>query len=208
VRTDVRAEAPVLTAKRARGRILAGSALFIAGFTAVFTATIVLTTGLGQALRIHQRAVDVVVGVAIVLLGLGFLGLVPGLQREVRIRKLPAAGLAGAPVLGAVFALGWVPCIGPTLGAVMGLAFTGGQTGRAVVLAIAYCLGLGLPFLAFALGFRRLLGVFAVLRRNSRWVTRIGGALLLVIGVAMITGGWGDFMNWLRATVGTAGVNI
>jgi len=197
-----------LTAKRARGRILAGSALFIAGFTAVFTLTIVLVTWVGKALQIHEQAVEVGVGIVIILLGAAFLGLVPGLQREVRIRKLPAAGLAGAPVLGAVFAIGWVPCIGPTLGAVMGLSFTGGQPGRAAVLGIAYCLGLGLPFLAFALGFRRLLGVFAAVRRNSRWVTRVGGILLIVIGVAMVTGGWGDFMNWLRATIGTAGVSI
>ena len=208
VATEARPVPPPLTAKRARGRILAGSLLFIAGFTVVFTLTIVLASGVGRALQIHERTVQFVVGLAIILLGVTFLGLVPGLQREVRIRKLPAAGLAGAPMLGAVFALGWVPCIGPTLGAVMGLSFSGGQPGRAAVLGVAYCVGLGLPFLAFALGFRRLLGVFAVIRRNSRWVTRIGGALLLVIGVAMVTGGWGDFMNWLRATVGTTGVNI
>jgi cytochrome c-type biogenesis protein len=142
------------------------------------------------------------------VLGVAYLGLIPGLQREVRIRRLPAAGLAGAPVLGAVFALSWVPCLGPTLVAVLGLSLTGGQTGRAVVLSAAYCLGLGIPFLAFGLGFRRLLGVFAVIRRNSRWVTRVGGALLLVIGVALVTGGWTDFLNWLRATVGSGTVGI
>ena len=198
----------VLTATRARGRILAGSLLFIAGFTAVFTLTNVVAAGVGRTLLRHERTVEIVVGAAVVLLGLAYLGLVPGLQREVRIRRLPSAGLAGAPVLGAVFALSWVPCLGPTLVAVLGLSMTGGQTGRAVVLAVAYCLGLGLPFLAFGLGFRRLLGVFAVIRRNSRWVTRVGGALLIVIGLALVTGGWTDFLNWLRATVGVGTVGI
>jgi cytochrome c-type biogenesis protein len=142
------------------------------------------------------------------VLGAAFLGLIPGLQRDVRVRKLPAAGLAGAPVLGAVFALSWTPCISPTLGAVLGLSAIGGQTGRAVTLGIAYCVGLGLPFLAFGLGFRRLLGVFAVIRRNSQWVTRVGGVLLIIVGIAMVTGGWTDFINWLRATVGTGSVII
>jgi cytochrome c-type biogenesis protein len=196
------------TAARVRGRILAGSLLFIAGFTAVFTLTNVVAAGVGRTLLRHERAVEIGVGVAVIVLGLAYLGLIPGLQREVRIRRLPAAGLAGAPVLGAVFALSWVPCLGPTLVAVLGLSLTGGQTGRAVVLAAAYCLGLGLPFLAFGLGFRRLLGVFAVIRRNSRWVTRVGGALLLVIGLALVTGGWTDFLDWLRATVGAGKVGI
>ena len=135
------------------------------------------------------------VGIVVIVLGVAFLGLIPGLQRDVRVRKLPAAGLAGAPVLGAVFAPSWTPCISPTLGAVLGLSAIGGQTGRAVMLGIAYCVGLGLPFLAFGLGFRRLLGVFAVIRRNSQWVTRVGGVLLIVVGVAMVTGGWGDFVG-------------
>jgi cytochrome c-type biogenesis protein len=91
---------------------------------------------------------------------------------------------------------------------VLGLSLTGGQTGRAVVLAVAYCVGLGLPFLVFGLGFRRLLGVFAVIRRNSRWVTRVGGALLIAIGLALVTGGWTDFLDWLRATVGAGTVGI
>jgi cytochrome c-type biogenesis protein len=132
----------------------------------------------------------------------------PGLQRELRLHRLPAAGLASAPVLGAVFAVSWVPCLGPTLVAVLGLAAVGGATGRAVTLAVAYCLGLGLPFLAFGLGFRRLLGVFAAVRRHSDWVTRIGGGLLIVVGLALVTGAWGEFLNWLRATIGPGSVGI
>jgi cytochrome c-type biogenesis protein len=194
--------------RRVRGRIVAGSLLFIAGFTVIFTLVSVAAANVGRTLIRHEDTVQIVVGALVIVLGIAFLGLIPGLQRDVRVRKLPTAGLAGAPVLGAVFALGWTPCISPTLGAVLGLSAIGGQTGRAVTLGIAYCVGLGLPFLAFGLGFRRLLGVFAVIRRNSHWVTRVGGVLLIVVGVAMVTGGWTDFINWLRATVGSGSVII
>jgi cytochrome c-type biogenesis protein len=197
-----------LDAGTGRGRVLTGVLLFIAGFTTVFTVTGVLVAGVGQTLLAHARAVELAVGLLIVVLGLAFLGFVPGLQREWRLHKLPAAGLAGAPVFGAVFALGWVPCVGPTLGAVLGLAAVGGEPGRAVTLTVAYCLGLGLPFLAFGLGFRRLIGVFAALRRNGQWVTRVGGVLLVLVGLALVTGGWADFVNWLRATVGVGSVSV
>jgi cytochrome c-type biogenesis protein len=193
---------------RQRGRVLAGTLLFIAGFSAVFITTGVLAAAVGLSLQRHARAVEVVVGTLIVVLGLAFLGLVPGLQRELRIHRLPAAGLLGAPVFGAVFALSWIPCVGPTLAAVLGLATTGGDTARAVVLAAAYCLGIGLPFVAFGLGFRRLIGVFAAVRRNSRWVTRIGGAMLILVGLALVTGGWGDFTIWLRTTFGAGEVSL
>jgi cytochrome c-type biogenesis protein len=193
---------------RQRGRVLAGTLLFIAGFSAVFITTSVLAAAVGLSLQRHARAVEVVVGTFIVVLGLAFLGLVPGMQRELRIHRLPAAGLLGAPVFGAVFALSWIPCVGPTLAAVLGLATTGGDTGRAVVLAAAYCLGIGLPFLAFGLGFRRLIGVFAAVRRNSRWVTRIGGVMLVLVGLALVTGGWTDFTIWLRTTFGAGDVSV
>lgn len=208
--TAVRAapEVVVPTTARVRGRIVAGSLLFIAGFTVIFTLVNVVAAGVGRSLLAHADVVQTVIGAVTIVLGIAFLGFIPGLQREVRIRRLPSAGLAGAPVLGAVFALGWVPCISPTLGAVVGLSALSGQTGRAVTLGIAYCVGLGLPFLAFALGFRRLLGVFAVIRRNTRWVTRVGGVLLIVIGIALVTGGWTDFINWLRATIGPGSVIV
>jgi len=202
------ADVVVPSTRRVRGRIVAGSLLFIAGFTVIFTLVSVVAASLGRTLIRYENTVQIVVGALVIVLGSAFLGLIPGLQRDVRVRKLPAAGLAGAPVLGAVFALSWTPCISPTLGAVLGLSAIGGQTGRAVTLGIAYCVGLGLPFLAFGLGFRRLLGVFAVIRRNSQWVTRVGGVLLIVVGIAMVTGGWTDFINWLRATVGTGSVII
>jgi cytochrome c-type biogenesis protein len=191
-----------------RGRVLAGTLLFVAGFTVVFILTGVIVAQAGRALLVHQRLLETVVGVLVIVLGLAFAGLVPGLQRDLHIQRLPNAGLAGAPVLGAVFALSWTPCVGPTLGAVLGLAAVGGQTGRAVTLTVAYCLGLGLPFLVFALGFRRLLGLFAWVRRHSVWVMRIGGALLVLVGLALVTGGWTEFVNWLRATVGAGTVGV
>jgi cytochrome c-type biogenesis protein len=189
-------------------RVLAGTSLFIAGFTVVFTLTAVLFTSATGALMGNRRVLEVIGGALIIVLGLAFLGLVPGMQREFRISRLPNAGLIGAPVFGAVFALSWVPCVGPTLGAVLTMASVSGKTDRAVVLAVAYCLGLGLPFVAFGLGFRRLLGVFKAIRRNSRWVTRAGGALLIVVGLALVTGGWQSFLIWLQTTVGVGEVSI
>ena len=206
--TDPRGRPVPRSGRRVRGRVLLGGLLFVAGFTVVFTLTGVLAAQAGRTLLDHQRVVEIVVGVLVVVLGLAFAGLIPGLQRDLRIHRLPGAGLAGAPVLGAVFALSWTPCVGPTLGAVLGLAAVGGQTGRAVTLTVAYCLGLGLPFLAFGLGFRRLLGLFAWVRRHSAWVTRIGGALLILVGLALVTGGWTEFVNWLRASVGAGSVSV
>ncbi len=206
--TDPRGNPVTRGGATGRGRILAGAALFVAGFTVVFILTGVVAAQAGRALLVHQRIVEIVVGALVVVLGLAFAGVIPGLQRDVRIHRLPSAGLAGAPILGAVFGLSWTPCVGPTLGAVLGLATVGGQTGRAVTLTVAYCLGLGLPFLAFGLGFRRVLGLFARVRRHSRWVTRVGGALLVLVGLALVTGAWTGFTDWLRAAVGPGTVGI
>jgi cytochrome c-type biogenesis protein len=188
------------TRTRTQGRVLAGTVLFVLGFAVVFTLLATLVANIGRTLLTHQRTLEIVLGVLIILLGLAFLGLIPGMQREFRINKLPDAGLLGAPVFGAVFALSWIPCTGPTLGAVLALATTSGQTDRAVVLALAYSLGLGVPFVLFGLFFRKLLGVFRAVRRNSRWVTRIGGALLIAVGIALVTGGWNTFLIWLTTT--------
>lgn len=191
-----------------RGRVIAGTSGFIAGFTVVFTLLTIFAATLGRPLLVHRRPLEFVVGGLIVVLGLAFLGLIPGLQREWRLHKLPAAGVASAPVLGAVFALSWVPCLGPTLAAVLALASIQGSLGRAATLAVAYCLGLGLPFLVFGLGFRRLIGVHRAVRRHSVWVTRVGGAMLIAVGVALTTGIWGELVSWLQAAVGPSGVGV
>jgi cytochrome c-type biogenesis protein len=187
-----------------RGRILAGTLLFVAGFTVVFTLVSVVIAQAGRSLILHQRVEEIVIGSVTVLLGFAFMGFVPGMQRELRVHRLPTAGLVGAPVLGAIFGLSWSPCLSPTLITVLGLGMTTGQSGRAVTLAVAYCLGLGIPFLAFGLGLRRLLGAFVAVRRHSRWVTRLGGGLLVLVGVALLTGAWSGFVDWLNASVGSS----
>jgi cytochrome c-type biogenesis protein len=146
--------------------------------------------------------------VIVIVLGLAFIGLVPGLERQWRVQKLPAAGLIGAPVFGVVFALSWAPCTGPTLAAMIALGSTSGSQARAVTLAIAYSLGIGLPFIAVGLGFQRLIGVIKFIRRNSRWVTRIGGALLVLVGLALVTGVWSDLMIAITTNVGPGSVPI
>lgn len=182
-------------------RVLAGGLLFVAGFGAVFVTVGVVVASAGRALQEHQRALEAAGGVLMIVFALALLGLVPGLQREVRIRRLPAAGLAGAPVFGAVFALSWIPCVGPTLGAVLALGAIGGQPGRAAVLAAAYALGLGLPFIGFGLGLRWVTGALGVVRRHAVWVTRVGAALLVTVGAALLTGAWGEFITWLRGSI-------
>jgi cytochrome c-type biogenesis protein len=174
----------------------------------VFITVSVLAAQAGRLLLEYNRVVEVVVGLLIIVMGVAFLGLIPGLQGEWRVHKLPRAGLLGAPVFGAVFALSWVPCLSPTLTTVLALAGAGGDTARAVILAIGYCLGIGLPFLIFGLGMRRLAGVIKAIRRNSRWVTRIGGGLLILVGLALVTGAWAEFIIWLRVTVGPGSVAI
>jgi cytochrome c-type biogenesis protein len=184
-----------------RGRVLAGSVLFVLGFSAVFVSSGALFGFAGTNLRAHTVVVDRVLGVVTIVLGLAFMGLVPGLQREARFHRLPATGLAGAPVLGFLFGVGWTPCIGPTLGAVQGLALSGSSATQGALLTLAYCLGLGLPFVIVALAFRRALGVLSVVKRHYALVTRIGGAMLVVVGVLLVTGAWHTLVGQLQTGI-------
>jgi cytochrome c-type biogenesis protein len=184
---------------RHRGRVLLGSCLFVAGFSAVFVTGGAFFGYVGGDLIAHQEAVNRVLGAVTVVLGLAFLGLVPGLQRDVRIHRLPATGLAGAPLLGLVFGVGWTPCLGPTLGAVQALAYTQASAGRGAVLTAAYCVGLGLPFVLTGLLMRCALGTFAVVKRHYAVVTRVGGTLLVVVGLLLVSGAWEQLMIHLRS---------
>lgn len=194
-------EMTVLSPPARQGRILAGSVLFVLGFSAVFVSEGAFFGAIGVSLLAHQRLVEVILGAVTVVMGLSFAGLVPGMQREFRIHRLPRVGLAGAPVLGVVFGVGWTPCLGPTLAAVQALAYTQGSAGRGALLTFAYCLGLGVPFILSGLAFRRALRVFAVVRRHYTLVTRIGGAMLALIGLLLITGLWQDLTIQLRVWV-------
>jgi cytochrome c-type biogenesis protein len=196
----------ILTAAPPRARVVAGAVLFVLGFTAVFVTYGVLFGRLGALLLEHQRGVERALGVVVVLLGLAFLGLLPGLSRDLRIHRLPATGLAGAPLLGVVFGLGWTPCVGPTLGAVQSLALSTAGAGRGALLSAAYCLGLGVPFVLVALGTRWLVGALGVVRRHAAVVTYVGGGLLVLLGLLLLTGLWGELMVDLRSWAGTTGI--
>ncbi|MEV3924317.1 cytochrome c biogenesis CcdA family protein [Actinomadura coerulea] len=188
-------------AEQRRGRLLAGVLLFVAGFSVVFVSYGAVFGGLGRWLLEYQDTITRVLGVITIVFGLAFMGFVPGLQRTVKSGRLPAAGLAGAPLLGVLFGLGWTPCIGPTLGAVQGLAITEASAGRGALLSLAYCAGLGLPFVATAIAYRRALGAFGAVKRHYPLVMRIGGGMLVLIGVLLVSGLWGDLTIELRSWI-------
>jgi cytochrome c-type biogenesis protein len=183
-----------------------GALLFVLGFTVVFVAFGAAIGGLGRLLSEYSDVLTRVFGVVTIVVGLAFLGWLPLLQRTKRLSARPVAGLAGAPLLGIVFGLGWTPCLGPTLSAVYSLAFSQATAGRGALLSVAYCLGLGVPFVLVALGARWALGATSFLRRHARTVTRVGGAVLVVVGLLLVTGLWTDFMVWLRSWLATTGL--
>ena len=189
-----------------RARMVSGALLFVLGFTVVFVTISTAFGGLGRLLLQHNDVISRVLGVVTVVVGLGFLGWLPLLQRTARITARPAVGLAGAPLLGIVFGLGWTPCLGPTLSAVNSLAFTEATAGRGAVLGVAYCLGLGLPFVLVALGARWAVGATSFLRRNARTVTRVGGVVLIAVGLMLVTGAWTELMQWLRGWLAATGL--
>ncbi|MEG8180666.1 cytochrome c biogenesis protein CcdA [Nocardia terpenica] len=208
----VGAEAPPVTVAEAKGkrvalaagtgraRVAGAAGLFVAGFTVVFVLASVTVFGVIQTLNVNRELLQRVGGVVTILMGLVFLGLVPALQRDTRMHPRRLTGVVGAPLLGAVFALGWTPCLGPTLSGVMAVsAGTEGTTAaRGVVLIVAYCLGLGLPFVILAFGSASALRGVGWLRRNSRTIQVVGGILLVAVGIALVTGAWDQFVGWVR----------
>jgi cytochrome c-type biogenesis protein len=202
--SGVAVAAPPLAATAAvppRGRVVAGTALFVLGFSVVFMAYGAALGGLGQLLTGHARVLTQVLGGLTILLGLLFAGAFDRFTFAGRIARpaaRPKAGLAGAPLLGVMFGLGWTPCIGPTLTAVLALSASTGTVARGAVLAFVYALGLGVPFLLVSFGFQVAMRAFAFFRRHARLVTRIGGAMLICVGLLEVTGAWSTFMAWLQ----------
>ncbi|HVU72161.1 MAG TPA: cytochrome c biogenesis CcdA family protein [Mycobacteriales bacterium] len=193
--------------RRSRAIVLAGAALFIVGFSAPFVLEGALFGTFGQTLKQHTRTLEVVFGSITVVLGLLFAGAfsrVTFAQREWKLHLRPGVGLGAAPFIGVLFGIGWTPCVGPTLGSVLGLATasTTPTAARGAVLSAAYCLGLGLPFLLVALAFNRALNVLAVVKRHTRAVLLVGGGLLVVVGVLEIAGTWNTWAHQIQSHLG------
>ncbi|SDF80850.1 cytochrome c-type biogenesis protein [Cellulosimicrobium cellulans] len=185
-----------------RGRVLAGVGLFVAGFTLVFVALMFAAGAIGVHLVRWEDVITRVLGVVVILMGFAFLGALPFLQRERRLHVSPQAGLWGAPLLGIVFGLGWTPCLGPTLVAVQALSLSEASAGRGAILGVAYCLGLGVPFLLIALGLQSSQRMLGFLRRHRLAIMRIGGGLLVLIGLALVTGLWTTWTTSLQGWIG------
>jgi cytochrome c-type biogenesis protein len=194
------AAAPGLV-RPARSRVMLGTLLFILGFSILFALEGVTVASVGDALLRHREGLTQALGGVIILLGLLFIGLFDRFSFAGRIVKptaRPRAGLAGAPLLGVLFGLGWTPCSGPTLSAVLLLGSTSGTALRGGLLAFVYALGIGIPFLIVAFAFSRGATVFGFARRHARLITRIGGVMLIAVGVLEITGAWQSAITWLQ----------
>ena len=183
-----------------RWRVAGSALLFVAGFTAVFVLGTVAVLGMTSTLITNQILLQRIGGAITIVMGLVFIGFFPALQRQARFTPRRWAGLAGAPLLGAVFALGWTPCLGPTLTGVIAVASAtdGADVARGVTLVLAYCLGLGIPFILLALGSGWAVNGFGWLRRHTRGIQVFGGALLIAVGLALLTGLWNDFISFVR----------
>lgn len=181
-----------------RGRMLAGSLLFVLGFSVVFVALGTLSGAVGAWLVTWRDTLTFVLGILTILLGLVFAGLLPMLQRDWRVHKVPAVGLAAAPLLGFLFGLGWTPCLGPTLAAIQTLSINEATASRGALLSGVYAVGLGVPFVIAGLAYQRALGAFAFVRRHQVWVSRIGGLMLVGVGVLLVTGWWDLAVNWIQ----------
>ena len=201
VTTRARAKSAA-AAPRHTGRTVAGTALFVAGFSAVFSLTGLAVGGLGQLFSAHDSLLTRVLGAVTIVLGLLFFGAFDRFMFAGRVFKpsvMPKAGLAGAPLLGVLFGIGWTPCIGPTLTAVLALSLQSGTAARGAFLAFIYGLGLGIPFLVVAVAFSRMVNVLGFFKRNARMVSRIGGVMLVVVGLLEVTGAWSSAITWLHA---------
>ncbi len=187
--------------RRDVGRLLLGVFLFILGFSLVFVAYGAAFGALGSWLVQWQGLITRILGVIVILMGLVFVGQFGFMQRTAKLAISPATGLVGAPLLGIVFGIGWTPCMGPTLSAILSLSLDSASPWRGAILGLAYCLGLGIPFLLVALGLTWVTGSVAFLRRHIRAINITGGVMLVVIGVLMVSGLWTQWIYQLQAVI-------
>lgn len=186
-----------------RTRTVAGILLFVAGFSAVFVAMTALAGTVGAWLWRWEEPITRIMGAVVVVMGLVFVGLFSRMQRTAKLRLKPRVGLAGAPLLGIVFGVGWTPCMGPTLAVIMGLGMQAESTGRAAILGLAYCVGLGLPFVLAGFGFGWMAQTTSFMKRHIRAINLVGGGLLVLIGLLMLTGLWTRMMYAMQAVIGS-----
>lgn len=184
--------------RRHRGRMLLGSLLFVLGFSVVFVLIGTASGAAGAWLITYRRELSVALGILTVGLGLVFMGAIPLLQRDWRVHRVPAVGLAAAPLLGFLFGLGWTPCISPTLGVITTLSLNEATAGRGALLSACYALGLGLPFLLAGVAYERTLGAVGWVRRHQVWVMRLGGLMMIAVGVLLLTGLWDQAVSWVQ----------
>lgn len=203
-------EHSVKVGQKRQTRVVGAATLFVLGFSVVFILMTVSVFGVISMIQLNQGLLMRIGGVITIIMGLAFLGMVPGLQRDTRLQPKKWSTWLGAPLLGGVFALGWTPCLGPTLAAIISVSVgTEGMTAmRGVFLILGYCLGLGLPFILVALGSAKAMGAFEFLRRHSRTLQIIGGVLMIIVGIALASGAWNYFISWAQSLVADYGTTI
>jgi len=194
-------QAQRLAQRRERRRLVLGVSLFVGGFSLIFILFMVLASSVGIWLVQYQDIITRVMGVVVIVMGLVFVGLFRPFQQTRKLSVAPKVGLVGAPVLGAGFAIGWTPCLGPTLIAISSLSLQSGSLTRGALLGLAYCIGLGIPFVLVAIGFGWVSTSTDFLRRHIRTINIIGGSVLILIGVLMVTGIWNQMMYSLQAVM-------
>jgi cytochrome c-type biogenesis protein len=182
---------------QARGKIVLGSALFVAGFSALFISYGALFGELGARISVHEEVITRFMGLLTILMGVIFLGAFP-MMPTLRPKISTTGGLVGAPILGFLFGIGWTPCIGPALASVEALAFQESSALRGAILSLGYCIGLGLPFITTGLFLDKSESLRKVMVKNGGKISKVGGVLLILIGILQLTGMWTNLMIEMR----------
>lgn len=185
---------------QARGRVFLGSLLFVAGFSALFISYGALFGELGSRIATNEESITRVLGVLTILMGVIFLGAFP-LMPTIKPRISTTGGLIGAPLLGFLFGVGWTPCIGPALASVQALAFQESSAVRGAILSLGYCIGLGAPFIATGLFLDKSEKIRKVALKSGNSISKVGGVLLILIGILQLTGLWTDLMIEMRSWI-------